>query len=121
MGPCADTTSAAATTRASTISPRPTSTSDAVQPSWQNEKGSNGRPSLHVACSTSCRQPENYQSDAPEPPLFYPARCLKNPDDGHMAASSMRCARSANAGGGLKLRVGAGQPSSGSASKSATS
>src|SRR5437762_13813441 len=28
----------AATTRASTTSPRPTSTSDAVQPSWQNEK-----------------------------------------------------------------------------------
>src|ERR1051325_4057752 len=24
-----------------------------------------------------------YQSDAPEPPLLYPARCLKNPDDGH--------------------------------------
>src|ERR1044071_7162490 len=25
-----------------------------------------------------------YQSDAPEPPLLYPARCLKNPDDGQV-------------------------------------
>src|SRR5260221_9935135 len=91
MGPCADTTTTAATTRASTISPRPTSTSDAVQPSWQNEKGSNGRPSLHVACSTSCRQPENYQSDAPEPPFFSPAPCLQNPDDGHPEVYCGRC------------------------------
>src|ERR1700731_2393932 len=48
----------AATTRASTISPRPTSTSGAGQPSWQNEKGSNDRPSPPVACATGCRLPE---------------------------------------------------------------
>ena len=45
------------TARAAT-SPRPTSTSDAVQPSWQNEKGSNDRPSPTAACSISCRPPE---------------------------------------------------------------
>jgi len=37
--PSSTTTTTAATTRASTISPRPTSTSDAAQPSWPNEKG----------------------------------------------------------------------------------
>ena len=29
-----------------------------VTPSWQNEKGSNDRPSPTAACSTSCRLPE---------------------------------------------------------------
>src|SRR4029077_2877657 len=36
----------------------PTSTSGAGQPSWQNEKGSNDRPSPTVACATGCRLPE---------------------------------------------------------------
>ena len=45
-------------TRASTISPRPTSTSDAGQPSWPNEKGSSDRPLLTAACSTGCRPPD---------------------------------------------------------------
>src|SRR5262249_10352168 len=37
---------------------RPTSTSDADQPSWQNEKGSNDRPSPIAACSIDCRPPD---------------------------------------------------------------
>src|SRR3984893_11243126 len=45
----------AATTKASTISPRQTSTSGAAQPFSHNEKGSNDRPLATVACSTGCR------------------------------------------------------------------
>jgi transposase InsO family protein len=56
--PSSPTTTTAATTRASAISPRPTSISDAAPPSWQNEKGSNDRPSQTADCSTSCRPPE---------------------------------------------------------------
>src|SRR5437016_2691524 len=56
--PSSTTTTTAATTRASTISPRPTSTSDAAQPSWPNEKGSSDRPLLIAACSTGCRLPD---------------------------------------------------------------
>src|SRR5204862_7729723 len=56
--PSSTTTTIAATTRASTISPRPTSTSDAVQPSWPNEKGSSDRPLPTAACSTGCRPPD---------------------------------------------------------------
>jgi transposase-like protein len=81
--PSSTTTTTAATTRASTISPRPTSTSDAGQPSWPNEKGSSDRPLLTAACSTGCRPPDFTNPDEPEPPLIYPARCPENPDDGH--------------------------------------
>ena len=42
--PSSSTTITGAITRASTISPRPTSTSDAARPSCCNEKGSNERP-----------------------------------------------------------------------------
>src|SRR6476660_7813180 len=56
--PSLPTTTTADTTRASTISPRPTSTAGGVEPSWQNEKGSNDRPSPTAACSTSFRPPE---------------------------------------------------------------
>src|SRR4030095_12936753 len=38
--PSLTTTTTAATTKASTLSPRPTSTSGAVRPSWPNAKGS---------------------------------------------------------------------------------
>ena len=44
--------------RASTISLPPTSTSDAGRSSWQNEKGSNDRPSPTAACSISCTPPD---------------------------------------------------------------
>ena len=44
--PSSPTTITGSITRASTISPPPTSTSDAGLLSWQNEKGSNDRPSL---------------------------------------------------------------------------
>jgi hypothetical protein len=44
MPPLSLTTTTGATTRASTISLRPTSTAGVVTPSWQNEKGSNDRP-----------------------------------------------------------------------------
>ena len=43
------------TTRASPISPRPTSTSDAAKPSCLNEKGSNDRPSRTDACIIAAR------------------------------------------------------------------
>src|SRR3954451_20340472 len=56
--PSSPTTTTADTTRASTISPRPTSTSDAALPSWQNEKGSNDTPSTIAACSIACRLPD---------------------------------------------------------------
>src|SRR5205085_4514852 len=56
--PSSTTTTTAAITRASTISPRPTSTSDAAQPSWPSEKGSSDRPLLTAACSTGCRPPD---------------------------------------------------------------
>src|SRR5271169_1677248 len=39
--------------RASLISPRPTSTSDAAKPSCLKEKGSNDRPSRTGACNTT--------------------------------------------------------------------
>ena len=58
-----------ATTRASTTSPRPTSTSGGARPSSSNEKGSNDRPSQTAACSTGCR-PHKSQTDEPEPPLL---------------------------------------------------
>ena len=56
--PSSPTITTAGTTRASTISPRRTSTSDAGPPPWQNEKGSNDRPSQTADCSTSCQPPE---------------------------------------------------------------
>src|SRR3954469_23873074 len=56
--PSSPTTTTADTTRASTISPRPTSTSDAALPSWQNEKGSNDTPSTIAACSIACTPPD---------------------------------------------------------------
>ena len=62
--------SPAATTRASTISPPPTSTSGAGQPSWLNEKGSSSRPSPIVACATGCRLPEITQTDGQSLPYF---------------------------------------------------
>ena len=77
------TTITAATTRASTISPRPTSTSGAVPPSWLSEKGSNDKPSPTDACSTGYTPLETTQTDAPGPPLFYLTLCLNNSDDGH--------------------------------------
>ena len=58
LPPLSLTTTTGATTRASTISPRPTSTAGGVAPSWQNEKGSNDRASPTAACSTSLRPPE---------------------------------------------------------------
>ena len=54
-----------AVTRASTISPRPTSTSGAVKPSCWKEKGSNARPSKTVGCFTT-NKPRNINHDAPE-------------------------------------------------------
>src|SRR5438477_7470300 len=68
--PSSPTTTTADTTRASTISPRPTSTSDAALPSWQNEKGSNVRPSPIAACSTSRRRPEIYNPMRQSLPYF---------------------------------------------------
>jgi hypothetical protein len=56
--PTSLTTITAVTMRASITSPRPTSTSDAAQPFWQNAKGSNDRPLPTVACSTSCTPPD---------------------------------------------------------------
>jgi hypothetical protein len=58
------------TTRASTISPRPTSTSDAAQPSWQNDKGSNGRPWPIAACSINCEPPDITRSMSQSLPYF---------------------------------------------------
>ena len=48
-------TTTTATTRASTISPRPMSISDVGRPFWLNEKGSNDRPLPNAVCSTSCK------------------------------------------------------------------
>ena len=52
--PSSSTTTMPAITRASTISPRLTSTSDGPRPSSSNAKGSNARPSQIVACSINC-------------------------------------------------------------------
>ena len=70
-----------AITRASTISPRPTSTSGAVKPSCWKEKGSNARPSKTVGCFTT-NKPHNINQDAPDPPLNQAVSCLKISDDG---------------------------------------
>ena len=70
-----------AITRASTISPRPTSTSGAVKPSCWKEKGSNAKPSKTVGCFTT-NKPHNINQDAPDPPLNQAVSCLKISDDG---------------------------------------
>src|SRR6476659_3449067 len=77
------TTTIGAITRASTISPQPTSTSDAVKPSCWKEKGSNAAPSKTVGCFTT-NKPHNINPDAPDPLLNQAAFCLKIPDDGHL-------------------------------------
>jgi transposase InsO family protein len=46
------------TTRASTISPQPTSTSGAATISWQNERRSSDRPLPTDACNIGCGLPE---------------------------------------------------------------
>src|SRR6478752_3334403 len=76
------TTTTGAITRASTISPRPTSTSGAVKPSYWKEKGSNARPSKTVGCFTT-NKPRNVNHDAPDSLLVPAASCLKISDDGH--------------------------------------
>src|SRR6476659_2556365 len=76
------TTTTGAITRASTISPRPTSTSGAVKPSCWKEKGSNARPSKTVGCFTT-NKPRNINHDAPDSLLVHAASCLKISDDGH--------------------------------------
>src|SRR6202048_2416026 len=76
------TTTTGAITRASTISPRPTSTSGAVKPSCWKEKGSNARPSKTVGCFTT-NKPRNINHDAPDSLLVQAAFCLKISDDGH--------------------------------------
>ena len=58
IGASSPTTITGAITRASTISPPPTSTSVAGRPSWQSEKRSNDRPLPTAACSTSCMPPD---------------------------------------------------------------
>src|SRR6476646_1402020 len=75
------TTTTGAITRASTISPRPTSTSGAVKPSYCKEKGSNARPSKTVGCFTA-NKPRNINHDAPDSLLVHSASCLKISDDG---------------------------------------
>src|SRR5205085_5559414 len=71
---------------------RPTSTSDAAQPSWPNEKGSSDRPLLTAACSTGCRPPDITNPMSQSPPLIYPARCPENSDDGQFRTSrTVRC------------------------------
>src|ERR1700688_2571449 len=75
------TTTTGATTRASRISPRPTSTSGAVKPSCWKEKGSNAKPSNTDACFTKLMQPK-IKPDAPDSPLDQDASCLKISDDG---------------------------------------
>src|SRR5436190_14286878 len=77
------TTTTGAITRASTISPRPTSTSGAVQPSYWKEKESNARPSKTVGCFTT-NKPRNINHDAPDSLLVQTACCLKISDDGHV-------------------------------------
>src|SRR6476646_836702 len=77
------TTTTGAITRASTISPRPTSTSGAVKPSCWKEKGSNARPSKTVGCFTT-NKPRNINHDAPDSLLLQVACCLKVSDDGQL-------------------------------------
>src|SRR6478752_9111099 len=79
------TTTTGAITRASTISPRPTSTSGAVKPSCWKEKGSNARPSKTVGCFTT-NKPRNINHDAPDSLLVQAASCLKISDDGNTAS-----------------------------------
>src|SRR4029077_13338722 len=67
--------------RASTISPRPTSTSGAVKLSCWKDKGSNARPSKTVGCFTT-NKPRNINHDAPDSLLVHAASCLKISDDG---------------------------------------
>src|SRR6202451_4900961 len=76
------TTTTGAITRASIISPRPTSTSGEAKPSCGKEKGSNAKPSKTVACFTT-NKPHNINQDAPDPLLDQAASCLKISDDGH--------------------------------------
>src|SRR5262249_29961647 len=68
--PSSTITTTAATTRASATLPRPTSTSGAAPPSWQNEKGLNDRPSPTVVCNTSCRPPDLTQPMRQSLPYF---------------------------------------------------
>ena len=67
--------------RASTISPRPTSTSGAVKPSCWKEKGSNARPSKTVGCFTT-NKPRNITTMMRQTFLVQAAFCLKISDDG---------------------------------------
>src|SRR5271168_2699424 len=75
------TTTTGAITRASTILPRPTSTSDVVKPSCWKEKGSNAKPSKPVGCFITSK-PHNIHPDAPDSLLDQAACCLKISDDG---------------------------------------
>src|SRR5205807_7497269 len=68
--PSSTTTTTAVTTRASTISPQPMSTADAVQPSWQNGKGSNDRLLPTAACSINCGPSNSTTSVSQNLPYF---------------------------------------------------
>ena len=57
-----------AITKASIISPRPTSTSSEAKPSCWKEKGSNAKPSKTVGCFTT-NKPHNINQHAPDPSL----------------------------------------------------
>src|ERR1700691_2018787 len=85
------TTTTGAITRASTILPRPTSTSGEAKPSCLKEKGSNAKPSKTVGCFTT-NKPHNINQDAPDPLLNQAACCLKISDDGHLSFSHLRAA-----------------------------
>src|ERR1700732_4179345 len=101
------TTTTGAITRASTISPRPTSTSGAVKPSCWKEKGSNARPSKTVGCFTT-NKPRNINHDAPDSLLVQAASCLKISDDGQLRLRhAFRHAHLAAAGwvGGKVMRL----------------
>src|SRR6476646_3963973 len=84
------TTTTGAITRASTISPRPTSTSGAVKPSCWKEKGSNARPSKTVGCFTT-NKPRNINHDAPDSLLVHAASCIKISDDGQLLMDNVAC------------------------------
>src|SRR6476659_7535128 len=98
------TTTTGAITRASTISPRPTSTSGAVKRSYCKEKGSNARPSKTVGCFTA-NKPRNINHDAPDSLLVHSASCLKISDDGqHHHAAHRRAYRRPSLGGKIRSK-----------------
>src|SRR5438874_10863486 len=95
------TTTTGAITRASTISPRLTSTSGAVKPSCWKEKGSNARPSKTVGCFTT-NKPRNINHDAPDSLLVQAASCLKISDDGQLDIMAMLLSKAAPSAAALR-------------------